>query len=230
MKYLSMVSLQWGRNFIVTESCMVLLGGAEIKMLQWGRNFIVTESGFRIRNNSLSTCFNGAVTSSLRKDQTYANYNAAATSFNGAVTSSLRKAGVGATVSARRVQLQWGRNFIVTERMLSPLITASKMLRFNGAVTSSLRKVALTSCGQDMTPGFNGAVTSSLRKAQSRWTPCTRSRCFNGAVTSSLRKADYLFDAVRDGAQLQWGRNFIVTESTYLNIVTKIPPIASMGP
>ena len=36
--------LQWGRNFIVAETTIVLTQLIDAQVLQWGRNFIVAET------------------------------------------------------------------------------------------------------------------------------------------------------------------------------------------
>ena len=109
--------LQWGRNFIVTESEGWGANRSPCGGLQWGRNFIVTESGLSLGGLPGShSSFNGAVTSSLRRGNKPPMYNGHTTGFNGAVTSSLRRAKLGYPTIRRTCRLQWGRNFIVTER------------------------------------------------------------------------------------------------------------------
>ena len=110
------LSLQWGRNFFVTEIChcqsvwntdLGFNGAVTFSLrkfglslypfkrktsLQWGRNFFVTEILVHLQYLTWQACgFNGAVTFSLRKSHT-----------------------TPATISAHG-KLQWGRNFFVTE-------------------------------------------------------------------------------------------------------------------
>ena len=151
-------------------------------------------------------CFNGAVTSSLRKDNGRHRTQFGRTCFNGAVTSSLRKGEGCVPMEVGKCELQWGRNFIVTESTGRHLRRPVRYCCFNGAVTSSLRKVG-SSCGCSARYSrFNGAVTSSLRKGITWWL------CTPGV------------------GKLQWGRNFIVTERSPSRIAHPPHPRASMGP
>ena len=85
-------TLQWGRNFFVTEIweyfCVPTEGAIS---LQWGRNFFVTE----ISNSRILPI------PPFR--------------FNGAVTFSLRKYEYSILECDSLFALQWGRNFFVTE-------------------------------------------------------------------------------------------------------------------
>ena len=87
---------------------------------------------------------------------------------------------------------------------------------FNGAATLSLRKHRAATLAQKARTRFNGAATLSLRKRIEMQIDYYTAFCFNGAATLSLRKP---FQACNHPVQyplLQWGRNFIVAETTCL--------------
>ena len=99
-------SLQWGRNFLVTEMTGLFLHVMpRAGQLQWGRNFLVTEIPISTFSSWPLTSFNGAVTFWLRKS----------------VHRGRRASG--------NFVLQWGRNFLVTEiyTPLPPLPRAHKL-------------------------------------------------------------------------------------------------------
>ena len=117
--------LQWGRNFIVAETGIVVLGVTKIILLQWGRNFIVAETDLTLNAISLaSTGFNGTATLSLR-----------------------RRADTPVTLVALSM-LQWGRNFIVAETLAlrMNLVLGLHLACFNGAATLSLRRQWFMPC------------------------------------------------------------------------------------
>ncbi len=137
--------------------------------------------------------------------------------FNGAVTFSLRKCDMTAMPTCSNIcQLQWGRNFFVTEMSYLCLISLMVLPCFNGAVTFSLRKSSPRAWGLIPIAGFNGAVTFSLRKSGYAKTAIRySSKSFNGAVTFSLRKSANTAAEKIVVLSLQWGRNFFVTEISY---------------
>ena len=102
--------------------------------------------------------------------------------------------------------LQWGRNFIVAE---TP-VRASE-------------------------PEHNqiASMGPQLYRCGNRTCRCRvplPARCFNGATTLSLRKLAVLVVKYRQYAKLQWGRNFIVAETTLPNPTRALNQRASMGP
>ena len=54
--------------------------------------------------------------------------------------------------------------------------------------------------------------------------------CFNGAATLSLRKLNLGRNGIFAVAELQWGRNFIVAETTRNSAMAVAGVVASMGP
>ena len=102
------LSLQWGRNFFVTEINITTRDNIlKLEPLQWGRNFFVTEISIKKKTDKGRKCFNGAVTFSLRKSAWVI------------------------CQSTTHVQLQWGRNFFVTEILVgldkSAAVTTASM-------------------------------------------------------------------------------------------------------
>ena len=86
-------------------------------------------------------------------------------------------------------------------------------MRFNGAVTFSLRKSPAGKRLKNKYKSFNGAVTFSLRKYSIGTREMQKKRLgFNGAVTFSLRKYVTFLICRSSFYELQWGRNFFVTE------------------
>ena len=86
------ITLQWGRNFFVTEIWKRKFPYGDRLPLQWGRNFFVTEMSILLLHRLNIQGFNGAVTFSLRKFlMSASNSWNSSVSFNGAVTFSLRK-------------------------------------------------------------------------------------------------------------------------------------------
>ena len=66
--YLVRHVLQWGRNFAVAETSFRRAGAPRGPALQWGRNFAVAETSDLNSNVYTSGfCFNGAATLQLRK-------------------------------------------------------------------------------------------------------------------------------------------------------------------
>ena len=151
--------------------------------------------------------FNGAVTFWLRKSYSGCIISFSEMRFNGAVTFWLRKSSNGSCITdSRKSELQWGRNFLVTEiREISRKVT---LVRF---------------C-------FNGAVTFWLRKYTLLDTAKLANTCFNGAVTFWLRKSINGNEQDLDASELQWGRNFLVTEMIRRRNKNGEKKRASMGP
>ena len=183
--------LQWGRNFIVAESRCRAAGHSVPSRLQWGRNFIVAESASRRIARSISH-----------------------RSFNGAATSSLRKGPFTATPMLLAVLLQWGRNFIVAESSTTGARARAGASASMGPQLHRCGKWQSTTAPASRTWCFNGAATSSLRKVVGLLPTRLHRTCFNGAATSSLRKVSCHAVASKLSMKLQWGRNFIVAESS----------------
>ena len=204
----------------------------EIPLLQWGRNFIVAESlGCFLR--LVCSCFASMGPQLHRCGKCTARSRGASTRacFNGAATSSLRKEVRAGRVVARRDRvLQWGRNFIVAESR--PRLRGHGRGR-RASMGPQLHRCGKPPRGPPPIPrsaGFNGAATSSLRKVNDTCERHGIEGSFNGAATSSLRKASVsrAMTSVRRG--LQWGRNFIVAESRSQSLFNSKPRFASMGP
>ena len=134
--------------------------------------------------------FNGAATLSLRKPTSRCSAAAVTTCFNGAATLSLRKLDQIVSAHLETITLQWGRNFIVAE-------TGRLDLRGDQPDQASMGP-QLYRCG-------NSGHTASG--------PTSR-RSFNGAATLSLRKLTSFLIGSYGLVVLQWGRNFIVAETT----------------
>ena len=83
--------LQWGRNFIVAETCHPWLDGGHGSRLQWGRNFIVAETYIPI----------------IRADD----------NIDASMGPQLYRCGNWNVMRMgdHKRRLQWGRNFIVAE-------------------------------------------------------------------------------------------------------------------
>ena len=234
-------TLQWGRNFIVAETCLdgfVLRLGVVASMgpqlyrcgnhllqhrlsslklmLQWGRNFIVAETSVIIRvgiqwglasmGPQLYRCGNWRLTR---------HWCSHGTRFNGAATLSLRKlpsafrtnfilrlASMGPQLyrcgnvsgdrkDSRGIWLQWGRNFIVAETRVFSRSRWSWTGGFNGAATLSLRKPASSAAAAG-----HGQVASMGPQLY---------RCGNSILCR---------DCAAPFRPLQWGRNFIVAETS----------------
>ena len=151
--------------------------------------------------------------------------------------------------------LQWGRNFIVAETRpknctvprqmqasMGPQLyrcgngqpqheQRASLVCFNGAATLSLRKRDVRLARKPANrSSFNGAATLSLRKRRrGAWRRCSRP-CFNGAATLSLRKLRIVSICSFNCGLLQWGRNFIVAETSGVPFFLRVGPGASMGP
>ena len=109
-------SLQWGRNFFVTE---IRSGSAEPHCALPSFNGAVTFSLRKYVTGKIKlgdgSTFNGAVTFSLRKYLRSSQKVQYGRTFNGAVTFSLRKFHLVTCEMSIPFPLQWGRNFFVTE-------------------------------------------------------------------------------------------------------------------
>ena len=152
-------------------------------------------------------------------------------SFNGAATLSLwkPKAGIGAV--ARRQVLQWGRNFIVAETDQCVCRTSLRLECFNGAATLSLRKplkdawrrlLQLASMGPQLYRCGNFS-SSQLAIACLRGASMGPQlyRCGNKGGGEAIFLNTF---------SLQWGRNFIVAETSRDKGMIAVPMEASMGP
>ena len=113
--------------------------------------------------------------------------------FNGAVTFQLRKWDATVEREGGMAELQWGRNFSVTEIKVHHHIFILCDECFNGAVTFQLRKSPISfissRCAYGLQWGRNFSVTEI---AYEPMTNGFRKGSFNGAVTFQLRK--YLTD------------------------------------
>ena len=182
--------LQWGRNFIVAETSRCRAPVRCVFPLQWGRNFIVAETP----------------------------------SPGAAVRSS--------------VVLQWGRNFIVAETHTIRLITLLPPIASMGPQLYRCGNPYHTPDYSAPTYRFNGAATLSLRKLYSHTILYTSIlyasmgpqlyRCGNNEPLvgplvhgyASMGPQLYrcgnvrLVDPVHQHGGLQWGRNFIVAETS----------------
>ena len=184
--------LQWGRNFIVAETVWRRASPRGIDMLQWGRNFIVAETRvILLEMGNQHIRFNGAATLSLRKllDTRLEPVSVDTASMGPQLYRCGNMAETcdecGDSVASMGPQLyRCGNRPPLFMRWMG-------LLRFNGAATLSLRKrLALH------TSGLRGGVS------------------FNGAATLSLRKLCLRVRFLSMYSKLQWGRNFIVAETT----------------
>ena len=140
--------------------------GVEPRTLQWGRNFFVTEiymAGHTLHRGS--PCFNGAVTFSLRKSPKNVGSVFTLWLLQWGRNFFVTEIGNLKMISSNLFPLQWGRNFFVTEIEYYGRKPLTVYYGFNGAVTFSLRKSTrvIHQIFLDL-PCFNGAVTFSLRK------------------------------------------------------------------
>ena len=139
---LVLLSLQWGRNFIVAEIIVCKGTLVVVPSLQWGRNFIVAEMHAPGRGHRAGRpCFNGAATLSLRKCVGHG---------------SRRPAGF---------SLQWGRNFIVAEMPPTSFRASGDSWASMGPQLYRCGNSPATACACRPGRCFNGAATLSLRKS-----------------------------------------------------------------
>ena len=128
------------------------------------------------------------------------------------------------------IMLQWGRNFIVAETCPPAACANPRRRGFNGAATLSLRKPVIA-VGRDVEFGrFNGAATLSLRKHSGRNRGITSIFMLqwgrNFIVAETSRPSSMSCSVV----SLQWGRNFIVAETAAVVDADGVGTEASMGP
>ena len=159
-------------------------------LLQWGRNFIVAETPSPVSSLNSSPRFNGAATLSLRKRLNRFNLVC------------LRRASMGPQLYRCGNTPRGGTR-------------QGKRACFNGAATLSLRKRRSAGVDTEISACFNGAATLSLRKPFSDG--ITKPVCLHASMGPQLyrcrnperRNLDML-----ESSSLQWGRNFIVAETT----------------
>ena len=156
----------------------------------------------------------------------------------------------------RYVKLQWGRNFIVAETGLQDSGHSVYRGASMGPQLYRCGNNAQPIGASDVDPSFNGAATLSLRKPAPRWyRPSLLMVCFNGAATLSLRKllpgvgvhrvvllasmgpqlyrcgnCSRASACIASSCWLQWGRNFIVAETSTGRLEVVCEGWASMGP
>ena len=210
------VTLQWGRNFIVAETCIPLTIICEYPFASMGPQL------YRCGNTAHCTGYSSGFDASMGP-QLYrcGNQDNAIRRINlhcASMGPQLYRCGnpdetLTATIDYR--VLQWGRNFIVAETKVSASKYVDKSTCFNGAATLSLRKHGI----RDL--GYNIRTAASMGPQLYRCGNCPIQRqspyirsSFNGAATLSLRKPDPVQEPDSRNVQLQWGRNFIVAETT----------------
>ena len=136
--------------------------------------------------------FNGAATLSLRKCLDASVRFVKIWSFNGAATLSLRKFERPMSVSASRMLLQWGRNFIVAEiQDLAGGRRLAKKLQWgrNFIVAEMFRYFVV--CSKQVLASMGPQLYRCGNSPPPR-TATSTSPCFNGAATLSLRKLEEL--------------------------------------
>ena len=117
------------------------------------------------------------------------------------------------------VQLQWGRNFIVAERVARLARALVEVYASMGPQLHRCGKLLPAACVRGGPPGFNGAATSSLRKEDTAADGVlVRAAASMGPQLHRCGKLIPLVMALIIIGALQWGRNFIVAER--LNLVS----------
>ena len=238
--FVEFTALQWGRNFIVAETgpghagrrrpVRGFNGAATLSLrkqerevygrwlanwLQWGRNFIVAETCRRNGDgSSILAGFNGAAILSLRKRQPCKVQEPVQVVLQWGRNFIVAETGAGGGSLRRLVMLQWGRNFIVAETRdrgvpshpRGPASMGPQLYRCGNSL-SLLRRVGrrVASMGPQLYRCGNTKRTGM--KAYG-------GPCFNGAATLSLRKRSSLIRRSAYFPWLQWGRNFIVAETS----------------
>ena len=119
--------------------------------------------------------------------------------------------------------LQWGRNFIVAEIPDVGRVYGS-IKSFNGAATLSLRRLVAVSKELVTLRSFNGAATLSLRRRDKRLAGDVQTgRASMGPQL--YRCGDPIpetMSPVMPCLKLQWGRNFIVAETSSFGSDTEL--------
>ena len=168
--------------------------------------------------------FNGAATLSLRKLGLSVELRSwICIRFNGAATLSLRKLTSQTEQEMFGTRLQWGRNFIVAETGLSRgEWVAVGLLQWgrNFIVAETYAMPFLLHVGQhaSMGPQLYRCGNKSWSRA-----PFPLITCFNGAATLSLRKRVIATSLALRKSVLQWGRNFIVAETSRMVVEFPLP-------
>ena len=176
-------------------------------MLQWGRNFIVAET--RDRHDCYRDDCEASMGPQLYRCGNYLHLSYVydhAPSFNGAATLSLRKRVGAALVSPWRWLASMGPQ-------LYRCGNVATALDYGHHVHASMGP-QLYRCG-------NAAPFPCPRRSSAR---------FNGAATLSLRKRNQFMISLVRKDLLQWGRNFIVAETSQRDRQPARNTLASMGP
>ena len=223
--------LQWGRNFIVAETCkttrrivaesvhasmgpqlyrcgnmktLTIVGlDTWLCSLQWGRNFIVAETGCPVRSMSCWLSLYRCGLSILPRR--FASMGP-----------QLYRCGNQATEAEDRIGdhwLQWGRNFIVaeTQALGRPLEVAHTQASMGPQLyrcgNEEVRRTVQVAKTASMGPQLYRCGKQYLRPK------ALLVASFNGAATLSLRKRGASRPDDSGMVLLQWGRNFIVAET-----------------
>ena len=250
-----LTTLQWGRNFIVAETCFSPLNRTECHWLQWGRNFIVAET------SSPLTPLLSAVVASMGP-QLYRCGNVTSPPYwaqrdYASMGPQLYRCGNGLLLIHLNLSLhasmgpqlyRCGNDLYVVRVVPRPGASMGPQLYRCGNVFLDPRR------GYPG-PRFNGAATLSLRKL--RLAPITLLRHRHASMGPQLYRCGnftvhilimriicasmgpqlyrcgnisvaFIYASNRD--LLQWGRNFIVAETLYRTAHLEDQRMASMGP
>ena len=167
-------------------------------MLQWGRNFIVAESWLR-----------------------YSRFFFFGLASMGPQLHRCGKPDTGPWRQLVSAQASMGPQLHRCGKVIRPGMAPVMRPRFNGAATSSLRKGPASACPPPTATGFNGAATSSLRKARRGGCPHDPRPASMGPQLHRCGKL-LVWAIIIKRSELQWGRNFIVAESTISALRAKI--------